>query len=90
MKDPLGVSPRKGNQGTTRGKEKIVLTFVGIEPTSFSVRSRSSVGRVTVDLIGRSSVRFPPRSKEFFTFLVIYLSIYLFIYSFIYLFIIYL
>ena len=23
MKDPLGVSPSKGNQGTTRGKEKI-------------------------------------------------------------------
>ena len=22
MKDPLGVSPIKGNQGTTRGKEK--------------------------------------------------------------------
>ena len=26
MKDPLGVSPSKGNQGTTRGKEKILLT----------------------------------------------------------------
>ena len=24
MNNPLGVSPRKGNQGTTRGKEKIV------------------------------------------------------------------
>ena len=23
MKDPLGVSPSKGNQGTTQGKEKI-------------------------------------------------------------------
>ena len=33
MKDPLGVSPSKGNQGTTRGKEKILLTSVGIEPT---------------------------------------------------------
>ena len=22
MKDPLGVNPSKGNQGTTRGKEK--------------------------------------------------------------------
>ena len=32
MKDPLGVSPSKGNQGTTRGKEK--LTSVGIEPTT--------------------------------------------------------
>ena len=25
MKDPLGVSPSKGNQGTTRGKEEIIL-----------------------------------------------------------------
>ena len=32
MKDPLGVSPSKGNQGTTRGKEKFFLTSVGIEP----------------------------------------------------------
>ena len=34
MKDPLGVSPSKGNQRTTRGKEKILLTSVGIEPTT--------------------------------------------------------
>ena len=34
MKDPLGVSPSKGNQGTTRGKEKILLTSVGIKPTT--------------------------------------------------------
>ena len=34
MKDPLGVSPSKGNQGTTRGKEKILLTSEGIEPTT--------------------------------------------------------
>ena len=32
MKDPLGISPSEGNQGTTRGKEKILLTSVGIEP----------------------------------------------------------
>ena len=25
MKDPLGVSPSKGNQGTTRGKGKILF-----------------------------------------------------------------
>ena len=30
MKDPLDVSRSKGNQGTTRGKEKILLTSVGI------------------------------------------------------------
>ena len=34
MKDPLGVSPSKGNQRTTRGKEKFLLTSVGIEPTT--------------------------------------------------------
>ena len=34
MKDPLGGSPSKGNQGTTRGREKILLTSVGIEPTT--------------------------------------------------------
>ena len=28
------VSPGKGNQGTTRGKEKVLLTSVGIEPTT--------------------------------------------------------
>ena len=33
-KDPLGVSPSIGNQGTTRGKEKILLTSVGIDPTT--------------------------------------------------------
>ena len=32
----------------------------------FSVRPRSSVGRVTVDLFRRSWVRFPQRSKDFF------------------------
>ena len=34
MKDPLGVTPSKWNQGTTRGKEKTPLTSVGIEPTT--------------------------------------------------------
>ena len=34
MKDPLGVSPSKGNQATTQGIEKILLTLVGIEPTT--------------------------------------------------------
>ena len=34
MKDPLGVSPSKGNQGTTQSKEKFLLTSVGIEPTT--------------------------------------------------------
>ena len=33
---------------------------------TFSVRPRSSVGRVMVDLFRRSWVRFPPRPKDFF------------------------
>ena len=32
LKDPLGISPSEGNQGTTRGKGKILLTSVGIAP----------------------------------------------------------
>ena len=55
MNNPLGVSPSKGKQGTTRGKEKKLLTTVGIEPTTYGL-----------DLIRRSWVRFPPWSKDFF------------------------
>ena len=32
MKNPLSVSPSKGYQGTTRGKEKNLMTLVRIEP----------------------------------------------------------
>ena len=87
MNNPLGVSPSKGKQGTTRGKEKKYFDLGGnrthdlrisstvtlptelqgrTESGTFSVRPCSSVGRVTVDLIRRSWVRFPPRSKDFF------------------------
>ena len=110
MNNPLGVSPSKGKQGITRGKEKssdlglfdlalsstliytselilrsiicvhsqyaaqhsyVPLLYLRCNSPSkssptFSVRPRSSVGRVTVDLIRRSWVRFPPRSKDFF------------------------
>ena len=41
-----------------------VIHHLKSSPT-FSVRPCSSVGRVTVDLIRRSWVRFPPRSKDF-------------------------
>ena len=33
MKDPLGVSPSKGNQGTTRGKGRSNMEVVGSIPT---------------------------------------------------------
>ena len=52
MKDPLGVSPSKGNQGTTRGKEKFLLTSVGIEPTIHHLnRPRLSLS----DLVAQSA-----------------------------------
>ena len=34
MNNPLGVSPSKGNQETTRGNENIFLASVEIEPTT--------------------------------------------------------
>ena len=37
MNNPLGVSPSKGNRGTTRGKEKNLLTTVGIKEKIFSL-----------------------------------------------------
>ena len=41
MKDPLGISPSKGNQGTTQGKEKI-LFYLG-ENRTHDLRIRSAV-----------------------------------------------
>ena len=41
MKDPLGVSPSKGNQGTTRGKEK--FSFDLGENRTHDLRIRSTV-----------------------------------------------
>ena len=62
MKDPLGVSPSKGNQGTTRGKEKIILTSVGIEPTTSGLdlpiylkkKKKEKRSTVTTELRGRT------------------------------------
>ena len=67
MKDPLGVSPSKGNQGTTRGKEKFLLTSVGIEPTTGSgldlpllcrlvLRGRTEKVRVHMNVVPRSTI----------------------------------
>ena len=49
-----------------RGEEKVWVQMNVVPRSTFSVRPCSSVGRVTVDLIRRSWVRFPPRSKDFF------------------------
>ena len=43
MKDPLGVSPSKGNQGTTRGKEKILPAFDLGGNRTHDLRIRSTV-----------------------------------------------
>ena len=39
MKDPLGVSPSKGNQGTTRGKGKILFDLGGNRTHDLRIRS---------------------------------------------------
>ena len=50
---------------------KILFLFkVFLSRNYLTLWSPVSVGRVTVDLIRRSWVRFPPRSKEFFLYLV--------------------
>ena len=67
MSNPLGVSPSTGNQGTTRGNEKNLLTLVGIEPTtsgldlpllcrlSYKVAQRKSVTILDGELRQRES-----------------------------------
>ena len=39
MKDPLGVSPSKGNQGTTRGEEKNSFDLGGNQTHDLRIRS---------------------------------------------------
>ena len=39
MKDPLGVGPGKGNQGTTRGKEKNSFDLGGNRTHDLRIRS---------------------------------------------------
>ena len=39
MKDPLGVSPSKGNRGTTRGKEKNSFYLGGNRTHDLQIRS---------------------------------------------------
>ena len=51
MKDPLGVSPSKGNQGTTRGKEKNYFDLGGHR--AHDLRIRSTVTLAT-ELRGRT------------------------------------
>ena len=77
MKDPLGVCPSKGNvHSATRHNIHMYhfFLFVAIHHLNRPRLSLSDLvaqsARVTVDLVRRSWVRFPPRSKEFFLYLV--------------------
>ena len=56
----------KIRRGWGRGRKETLAAKHCDSSLTFSVRPCSSVGRVTVDLIRRSWVRFPPRSKDFF------------------------
>ena len=65
MKDALGVSPSKGNQATSRGKEKILLTSGGNRTHDLRIRStvtlptelRGRTEKVGDDLGGKSRRR---------------------------------
>ena len=65
MKDPLGVSPSKGNQGTTRGIEKILFDLGGNRTHDLRIRSsvtlpteiRGRTKKVGDDLGGESRLR---------------------------------
>ena len=65
MKDPLGVSPGKGNQGTTRGKEKKTFDVGGNRTHDLRIRSavtlptelRGRAEQVRDDLGGESRRR---------------------------------
>ena len=39
MKDPMGISPSKGNQGTTQGKERIIFDLGGNRTHDLWIRS---------------------------------------------------
>ena len=65
MKNPLGVSPSKGNQGTTRGKEKKSFDLGGNRTHDLRMRStvtlptelRGRTEKVGDDLGGKSRRR---------------------------------
>ena len=63
--------PRATKIGSRNFENSVFAAFHHLKSSpTFSVRPCSSVGRVTVDLIRRSWVRFQPRSKDFFLCLV--------------------
>ena len=65
MKDPLGVSPSKGNQGTARGKEKILLT--SLQPVTIRAANVFSARTFAVwpARLGRKKARLTEGSLSF-------------------------
>ena len=61
MNNPLGNSPSKGNQGTTRGKEKIFFDLGGNR--THDLRIRSTVTLPT-ELRGRGRLGGESRRRE--------------------------
>ena len=53
MKDPLGVSPSKGNQGTTRGKEKFYFDLGGNQTHDRRIKSTVTL---PTELRGRTEI----------------------------------
>ena len=64
MKDPLGVRPSNGNQGTTRGKENILLSSVGIEPTTYGLDLPLRCRNSAICTVTLSSVTYPGVSQS--------------------------
>ena len=61
MKDPLGVSPSKGNQGTTWGKEKILFDLGGNRfPPTIPNKSLGTLAHFSSICQGNLSVHPPP------------------------------
>ena len=67
MKDPLGISPSKANQGTTQGKEKHSFDLGGNR--THDPRIRSTVTLPT-ELLGRTEKVGNDLGSDFFLYLV--------------------
>ena len=68
MNNPLGVSPSKGNQGTTRGKEKIIIepTTSGLDLPLLCRLSYEVVQRKSETILGGESRRIESKGSAYF------------------------
>ena len=67
MKDPLGVSPSKGNQGTTRSKDKNSFDLGGNRTQDLRIRS---IVTLPTELLGRTEKVGNDLGSDFFLYLV--------------------